>query len=126
MKGSLALLAASCGLVAAHGNLPIPKIMGGRKFLSEMRTRHVSGPSEPREDSAGHVHTEERSTFEKRQRNTDGQCGKGYGNCAAGYCCSLEGYDVTPLSKSPLRVAPNLQSDGAERGQITVQLRTAR
>ncbi|OIW34073.1 glycoside hydrolase/deacetylase [Coniochaeta ligniaria NRRL 30616] len=90
MKWSSALMAASCGLVAAHGDLPIPRIVGGRKFLSDMRARHI--PDLPRPQPVEHVHVEKRSKSEKRQSNTSGQCGQGYGSCAVGYCCSSEGW----------------------------------
>jgi hypothetical protein len=90
MKWSWALLATSCGLVAAHGDLPLPRILGGRKLFSDLKARDFAGLARPQQ--VEHVHEEKRSENEKRQSNTNGQCGKGYGNCAAGYCCSAEGY----------------------------------
>lgn len=89
MRLSSALLAASCGLVAAHGDLPLPRIVGGRRFLSDMGSRHIPDLQSPQ--PVEHVHEEMRSKSEKRQSNTNGQCGKGYGSCAVGYCCSSEG-----------------------------------
>lgn len=98
MRLSSALLAASCGLAAAHGDLPIPRIVGGRKFMSEMKSRHISGLPKPRAPPVEHVHAETRTKAEKRQSNKDGSCGKGVGSCAVGYCCSSEGYD-DPFSR---------------------------
>lgn len=91
MKWSSALLAASCGLVAAHGDLPIPRFVGARKFLSELKARH-EGPVLPRAtvEHTEHAHVETRADHEKRQ-NTDGKCGPDDGSCAPGYCCSDAG-----------------------------------
>jgi hypothetical protein len=93
MKWSSALIAASCGLAAAHGDVPLPKIVGGRKLLSELRARHTPDFATPQPVQQAHV--EKRSKPEKRQSNTSGQCGKNAGSCAVGYCCSSEGYDVS-------------------------------
>lgn len=97
MKWSAALLATTCGLVAAHGDLPIPRIVGGRKLLADLKTRHLTNLAGPR--SVEHVHVEKRSKSNKRQSNTSGQCGKAYGSCAVGYCCSSEGYS-SPFLRS--------------------------
>lgn len=123
MKWSSALIAASCGLVAAHGDLPIPKIVGGRKLLADMRARRI--PDLPRPQPVQHVHVERRSKSEKRQANTSGQCGKGYGSCAVGYCCSSEGY-FCPFSLTLSRTTSNIRVDGVERVQITAPRPTAR
>jgi hypothetical protein len=122
MKLSLALLAASCGLVAAHGDFPLPKIVGGRRFLSDLKGRH--GPDLPRPRPAQHAHVEKKSKSQKRQSNTSGQCGPGYGSCAVGYCCSSEGYDYSQHNLPGTQL--NRVIDGVERVQITARLRTAR
>lgn len=89
MRLSTTILAASCGLAAAHGDIPLPKLFGARKFLSEFNGRH--GPMMPR-TQLQHTHVEKVQKPEKRQSNTNGQCGYGYGSCAVGYCCSSEGF----------------------------------
>ncbi|RKU48026.1 hypothetical protein DL546_007354 [Coniochaeta pulveracea] len=88
MKVSAALLTVACGLVAAHGDVPIPRILGGGKLFSDLRARHITGLA--RERAVEHVHNK-RTRNDKRE-NTSGQCGKGYGSCAVGYCCSAEGW----------------------------------
>lgn len=97
MKLSSTLLAASLGLAFAHGDhnsQHLPKILGGRKFLSELGARRKQASHEnliPRK----HVTPAKRQgSLEKRQddENTDGRCGPGIGACATGYCCSAEGY----------------------------------
>lgn len=100
MKWSSAFLAASCGLVAAHGDLPIPRLVGGRKFLSELKARR-EGPVLPRAQHDQHAHVETRADYEKRQSNRDGRCGPGYESCAAGYCCSEAGCVPLPRNDNP-------------------------
>lgn len=98
MKLSSTLLAASLGLVIAHGDhegQQIPKILGGRKFLSEIGARRqvfrghesIIGPRRPASSAKRSSHG-----VEKRQSNTSGKCGASVGSCAAGYCCSSEGW----------------------------------
>lgn len=99
MKWSSAILAASCGLAAAHGDLPIPGFLGARKFLSELKARREA-PVLPRALPAEHAHVETRAEHEKRQGNIDGRCGADYGSCAAGYCCSDAGFVTTNTTSS--------------------------
>jgi antitoxin (DNA-binding transcriptional repressor) of toxin-antitoxin stability system len=85
----VAAVAAVAPVVSAHGGAPIPKIVGlnvkdlkARDLLSSLNARIAEvGRSE--------VH-EKRQPLEARQ-NTDGQCGSGFGSCAAGVCCSQSG-----------------------------------
>ncbi|KAK1826954.1 hypothetical protein QBC39DRAFT_394045 [Podospora conica] len=97
MKTSLVLAATLVGLVASHGDdhggQHIPKILGGRKFLSDIKLRQpapLPEPIGPRIESR----SERRQTGGKRQidDNIDGRCGPGAGSCADGYCCSAEGW----------------------------------
>lgn len=100
MKWSSALLAASCGLVVAHGDLPVPRLMGARRFLSEMKARRdpvLSGAPHAERirpvqhvEPAQHDHVPRHAGHDKRQ-NTDGKCGPRDGSCAVGYCCSDAG-----------------------------------
>lgn len=99
MKVSATLLAVACGLIAAHGDLPIPRIVGGGKLFSDLRARHIADPA--RERAVEHIHDQKQAKTHKRE-NTSGQCGKGYGSCAVGYCCSAEGYDLPTRSSSKI------------------------
>ena len=76
-------------IVAAHGE-PGPKIFG-RRTVAELKARSVFGNNHARAvgPEADHAHplAVKREEKEKRQ-NTNGQCGAGYGSCAAGICCS--------------------------------------
>ncbi|KAI1268517.1 carbohydrate esterase family 4 protein [Xylariaceae sp. FL1019] len=88
------------GQTLAHmhqGDIPIPKLAGARRFLEESagprkwekrsRPTFVGRPSEyqHKEDPA------ERAEIKERQ-NTSGKCGASRGSCAAGYCCSADGW----------------------------------
>ena len=68
-----------------------PQLLGGRKFLAELKGRSalpapVRAPIyiEKWEPTEGRL-------LEERQ-NVNGNCGPGYGSCAASECCSPEGY----------------------------------
>ncbi len=91
MKLSSVLIGVLAGVSTAHdaeSGQPMPKLMGARQFLAELKainSRHLVAPNphfEAREPAPAVV--------EERQ-NTDGQCGPGFGNCAAGICCSPAG-----------------------------------
>lgn len=95
MKTSLVLAAALVGLVTCHGDhggQHIPKILGGRKFLSDLKFRQPAPLPEPIGPRIP-IRSERRQAGGKRQidDNTDGRCGSGAGSCAEGYCCSSEG-----------------------------------
>ncbi|KAK4147058.1 uncharacterized protein C8A04DRAFT_34602 [Dichotomopilus funicola] len=91
MKLSSALLAASVGLAVAHSERSehLPKILGGRKFLSELVAKRKEDfgeiPSGPR-------HANGRSLERRQDDGEDDQCGPGIGACADGECCSAEGW----------------------------------
>ena len=76
-------------IVAAHGE-PGPQIFG-RRTVAELKARIVFGNNYARavgpELDHAHPPAVKREEKEKRQ-NTDGQCGAGFGSCAAGVCCS--------------------------------------
>ncbi|KAK4650139.1 hypothetical protein QC762_701975 [Podospora pseudocomata] len=97
MKLSVTILAAYLGLAAAHGEHEgqhIPKILGGRKFLSEMgaRRRWSQGVQQPNVIKRHPPSPKPQHHADKRQENTSGKCGASGGSCAAGYCCSAEGW----------------------------------
>lgn len=78
---------------AAH-NDPAPKLLGGRKLLSELQDKRLLG-NQAVKRRMPHV-LEEVSKIEPRATNAandnkSGKCGPGRGTCAAGYCCSVEG-----------------------------------
>jgi hypothetical protein len=100
------LLAVYAGLSAAHADPNqaghgFPKIVGGRKILSELRAKGVLGSRAPAPrpqpvdvQESGEVR-EARGELRERQ-NTSGKCGvqddgSVKGSCAKGYCCSPEG-----------------------------------
>ncbi|KAK0630818.1 hypothetical protein B0T17DRAFT_232316 [Bombardia bombarda] len=93
MKLSCALLAASFGLVAAHNDHEgrhIPKLLGGRKFLSDVKVPRAT-------DSDKHIPIRQPVASSRNQgglerRADDAKCGAGVGSCDAGYCCSYEGW----------------------------------
>lgn len=55
------------------------KDLKSRDLLSNLKARLA--------DVDHHKEHAKRENLEARQ-NTDGQCGPGFGSCAAGYCCS--------------------------------------
>ena len=107
MKWSSALVIASCGLVAAHGDLPIPKLFGARRFLSMMKAGHNPLSPELPEHSAHSKRT--KGDPEKRQDNTEDRCGEEAGSCAAGYCCSAEGFVFLVVCFACLLAPPCLE-----------------
>jgi hypothetical protein len=75
-------------LVAAHGDFPVPKIVGlGPREIGQLRGRNILGGQAVH--VAGH-----KSRLAARQGGIDGRCGPNNGgaSCAEGYCCSVEGY----------------------------------
>ncbi|KAI1432733.1 carbohydrate-binding module family 18 [Xylaria sp. CBS 124048] len=93
----LASLVLCAGDAIAHNadlnGYPIPKLVGARKFLRDIRHegRWEQSITAPRGRRHGASDLEERGDLEERQ-NTSGQCGPGFGSCAAGYCCSFAGW----------------------------------
>lgn len=70
----------------------LPKILGGRKFLSELVAKRKedfggipSAPEHPKGRSLG------RRQDDGDDDDEDDRCGPGIGACAKGDCCSLEG-----------------------------------
>ena len=97
MKFTSVLVGALASVTAAHSDprdefAGIPKLMGARKFLAEMKARNALPPAF--EAPAPLAQEEKREpapeVLEERQ-NVDGQCGPGFGSCAAGICCSPAG-----------------------------------
>ena len=76
----------------------MPKIVGGRRALSELRARRsheavtLRGDPDLEVTSATSAEEDTESAAEKRATNTNtsGQCGAGK-PCATGYCCSAAG-----------------------------------
>jgi len=96
MKLSSTLVAAWLALVAGHGDhggQHIPKLVGGRRFLSDMRMRRAATVQGPTFAGAQDRSVKQPQLLDNRQidDNTDGKCGPGVGSCAPGYCCSAEG-----------------------------------
>ena len=67
-----------------------PKVLGGRKFLAELRAEN-GFPAPMRFEKREPIQVVENPRLEERQISTTGQCGPSFGHCPAGQCCSLEG-----------------------------------
>lgn len=91
MKLSAAILAASLGLALAHDDngQHMPKLVGGRKFLSGFTARRQAASGDFGVAKRHHLSTSQRGDLKERQ--DDARCGPGIGSCAAGLCCSAEG-----------------------------------
>ncbi|KAI0392311.1 carbohydrate-binding module family 18 [Xylariaceae sp. FL0594] len=90
---SLALYAGQALAHANAGGQPVPRLVGARKFLSEIngdKSWEQAVRSQPRERRHD-VDMEPRGELKERQ-NTSGKCGARYGSCASGYCCSYDGW----------------------------------
>lgn len=95
MKLSSALLATSLGLTFAHdnsGGQHVPKILGGRKLVSELKAFR-SGPVHAATPLSERAPTLKQKSGPRKRDADDQQCGPGLGSCAAGKCCSFEGFD---------------------------------
>jgi hypothetical protein len=93
---AVALSLAALPLIEAHpqGIAGAPQLLGLRS-VNELRKRVAA---------EGQVHNKRAAVPEpapapvpahgqlQGRANTDGQCGPGFGSCAAGYCCSPEGW----------------------------------
>ncbi|KAI0180268.1 carbohydrate esterase family 4 protein [Hypoxylon sp. FL1284] len=95
------VLAACASQAAAHGGPndaghSVPKLAGSRRFMAGLKGKkgwegrtsasQRADTVEARDDGV----LEERGELEGRQR--EGRCGGSRGSCAAGQCCSYEGY----------------------------------
>jgi hypothetical protein len=65
-------------------------MLGGRKFLSELKAKNAL-PAPLSIEQRAPVVEEHFEELEERQINPDGMCGPGIGVCASTQCCSLEG-----------------------------------
>ncbi|KAF2133236.1 carbohydrate esterase family 4 protein [Dothidotthia symphoricarpi CBS 119687] len=83
---ALAAIAAVAPLVSAHGNSPLPRIIGLNP--KDLKARSILSNLGARISEVHEIH-EERNAVNKRQAT---ECGAGIGSCDAGYCCSPEGY----------------------------------
>jgi hypothetical protein len=106
MKYTTLVVTAVASLAAAHSDprdvhAGIPKMLGGRKFLAELKAKNSLPDALQMEKRAPApapvVDVEKRGEvegeLEKRQPGVDptGQCGPGFGVCPTGQCCSIEG-----------------------------------
>jgi hypothetical protein len=92
MKYATLVVGALASIASAHSDprdvhAGIPKMLGGRKFLAELKAKDALPAPIQIEQSppAMEAHVEE------RQINPDGMCGPGIGYCAETECCSPEG-----------------------------------
>jgi hypothetical protein len=105
MKYSALVVAAIASIASAHADprdvhAGIPKMLGGRKFLAELRAENAlpealrvekreTGAPVKREPTVKFMDSVEE--LEERQVSTNGQCGPASGHCPAGQCCSAAG-----------------------------------
>jgi hypothetical protein len=89
MKFITVLAGALAIATSAHSAVQAPKLVGRRKFLSEMKARNVM----PAPVVAPVFRMQDRQIVERQ--STTGRCGKGVGSCSN--CCSAEGQEAPPL-----------------------------
>lgn len=91
MRFTSAVVAATAvaPFVNAHGGASIPNIVGLN--VKDLKARDLLDNLRARLAEVNHV--EKRAPAEplEARQNTDGQCGPGFGSCAAGVCCSEGG-----------------------------------
>ena len=100
MKIATVLFGAIASLASAHddpreAHSGMPKLLGARRFLSELKARNAlpdafnvpAGHLEEHQPTDGDVMEDLRD----RQVSTTGQCGPGFGICPSTQCCSPAG-----------------------------------
>lgn len=95
----LATVAVAAPFVSAHNGLATPKILGVN--IRDLKARNILTSMADR----ANLH-EARIDLESRQ-NTNGQCGPGFGSCAAGSCCNQDGCKLRPQIYSGCHVDVN-------------------
>lgn len=97
MKFPTLVVGALASLATAHSDprdvhAGIPKMVGGRKFLAELKAKNALPEALQIEKRDVFEFTENQiEGLEERQVNANGQCGKGFGKCPTTQCCSIEG-----------------------------------
>ena len=106
MKYTTLVAAAIASIASAHSDprdvhAGIPKMLGGRKFLADLRRENALPEALRVEKREPVVEVEKREPtvkfmdsveeLEGRQVSTNGQCGPQFGHCPAGQCCSAAG-----------------------------------
>jgi hypothetical protein len=97
MRLSSAFVTVLIGLAAAHGDHDgqhIPKLLGGRRFLADLKARRGLTPRPRTVAKTPLGPARQPGSLRNRQidDNVDGPCGPGIGSCAVGYCCSYGGW----------------------------------
>ena len=93
LSTALAAAAVAAPFVAAHDGPSMPRIIGLN--VRDLKGRNILNNMVDRAKMSVAGHHEARGHLQARQ-NTDGQCGAGFGSCAAGYCCSESGCTFLP------------------------------
>ncbi|KAI1815877.1 carbohydrate esterase family 4 protein [Poronia punctata] len=88
---SLALCAGQT-VVAHIDDIPLPRLAGSRKFREEFNTDKKWEAIRSVATTTTTAREQSRRGELKERQNTDGRCGARYGSCAAGYCCSYDGW----------------------------------
>lgn len=112
MKYTTLVVAAIASIAGAHSDprdvhAGIPKMLGGRKFMAELRAEKALPEALKVKKREPDVQVEKREPvvefmnsveeLEERQISTNGQCGPSFGHCPAGQCCSIEGWCGTGI-----------------------------
>jgi len=103
MKYTTLVVGALASIASAHSDprdvhAGIPKMLGGRKFLAELKAKkalpepiRVEGRAEKEKRAPVVENPRMEQSLEERQINPNGMCGPGIGYCASTQCCSIEG-----------------------------------
>lgn len=90
MKASRTLIVLLASAASAHdlreGFAAVPRLLGGRKFLAELKARNAL----PAAFEKSAMNIEERAVKLPARQNAAGMCGPGIASCAT-ECCSPEG-----------------------------------
>jgi hypothetical protein len=92
MHSTIVLLATLSAFISAHSDprdayAGLPKLVGGRKFMANLKGRNVFSDAVPylvKKNVPVEAEVQLEARFTQR-------CGSGVGNCDAGYCCSATG-----------------------------------
>jgi hypothetical protein len=91
MRPAALLIAFLPALISAHG--PGVRIRGDPKLIAKLKARNPFEasvyPESRKAALARHGHVNRQATPDAAAPN---YCGEDIGNCAKGYCCSIDGY----------------------------------
>ncbi|OAL51486.1 chitin binding protein, partial [Pyrenochaeta sp. DS3sAY3a] len=86
---ALAVVAVAAPFISAYDGSATLKIVGVN--IRDLKARSILASMAEKSKLTAARHQEARGNLDSRQ-NTDGQCGPGFGSCAAGSCCNEDGW----------------------------------